>query len=266
MTSIYRKLRSQKGASILLAFLLFLICGFVAAVTLGAAATNARTYDRQRKEQQLYLSVSSAAQLFRDSLSGVKFEGSEEYRQYLHEDGRLSLLPQIELEYNIAKDNHPDHLDITNSTEALASIMEGGFHKIYQDNYQYPHSGKGTVSFTGWESTLLITADQMIPVQATISLKKDGTITVFLLPKISGDADNSIASLYSMTITFKTDISNKKDLGNDPLEPKTCTHTVTIENPYDPDHPDIYEITSDIKHEIHTMVFTIGQGEIRKGK
>lgn len=67
------KLRSQTGASILLALVFLLICCLVGAVTLTAATVNAGKLNHLRQDQQDYMAVSSAICLVRDELQTVSF-------------------------------------------------------------------------------------------------------------------------------------------------------------------------------------------------
>jgi len=77
--AVKTKLRSQTGASLLIALLFFLVAMMVGAVVLTAAATNAGRLARNRQEQQNYLAVSSAARLvkedFRDTTFTVGYKG-----------------------------------------------------------------------------------------------------------------------------------------------------------------------------------------------
>lgn len=62
--------RSQRGASLPLALLLFLICSSLAAVVLAAATTAAGQASQRADSDQAYYSVLSAAKLFSDELDG----------------------------------------------------------------------------------------------------------------------------------------------------------------------------------------------------
>lgn len=70
MNPMTRKLKSRRGASILIALLLFLLCAFVGGAVLVAAYQNASRSTALRREQQNYLAVSSAAQLLKDEVVG----------------------------------------------------------------------------------------------------------------------------------------------------------------------------------------------------
>ncbi len=74
MRALRQKLNSQRGASILIAMVFFLLCLTVGAVVLTAATANAGRLASRRQEEQNYLTVSSAARLLRDGLEGAKFE------------------------------------------------------------------------------------------------------------------------------------------------------------------------------------------------
>ena len=76
MRRLTGKLKSEKGASILLAMLLLLICMMVGASVLMAAVSNAGKARSNRQEEQVYLALSSALRLVTDDLVSVKYTGS----------------------------------------------------------------------------------------------------------------------------------------------------------------------------------------------
>lgn len=76
MKGVVRKLRSTRGASIIIALLVLLICITAGAAALTAAGANAGRYTHLRTDQQRYLAVSSAAKLMRSELSGKTFTAS----------------------------------------------------------------------------------------------------------------------------------------------------------------------------------------------
>ena len=71
--NISKKLRSQEGASLPLALLLFLICAMAAAIVLAASTTAAGQATNMQESNQAYYSVASATNLLRDQL--VKSDG-----------------------------------------------------------------------------------------------------------------------------------------------------------------------------------------------
>ena len=68
MEKLLKKLHSQRGETMLMALLLFLVGVMVSAVILAAAISAESDAKAAREEQQAYLTVSSAAELFRDSI------------------------------------------------------------------------------------------------------------------------------------------------------------------------------------------------------
>ena len=68
MEKLLKKLHSQRGETMLMALLLFLVGVMVSAVILAAAISAESDAKAAREEQQAYLTVSSAAELFRDAI------------------------------------------------------------------------------------------------------------------------------------------------------------------------------------------------------
>ena len=79
MGRISEKMRSQSGASILLALLFFLLCAMVGASVLMAAASNAGKIRSNRQEQQKYFTLSSALQLVCDELEAAQYTAKYRY-------------------------------------------------------------------------------------------------------------------------------------------------------------------------------------------
>ena len=70
MHNAVKKLHSQRGASIIYALLVFLLCAFAGVAALVSAAANAGRYARLEQDQQRYLSASSAARMLKEELCG----------------------------------------------------------------------------------------------------------------------------------------------------------------------------------------------------
>lgn len=75
MECLGRKLKSRRGASILLALLFLLVCMMVASSILMAAVSNAGKFRSNREEQQKYLTLSSALRLVCDALNDASYRG-----------------------------------------------------------------------------------------------------------------------------------------------------------------------------------------------
>ena len=70
LQKLKQKLKSQTGASITFALLLFLVCAVVGSVVLTAGTAAASRMSELAKMDQRYYSVTSAAQLLRDTIDG----------------------------------------------------------------------------------------------------------------------------------------------------------------------------------------------------
>lgn len=77
MQKLKQKLKSQTGASITFALLLFLVCAVVGSVVLTAGTAAAGRMSELAKMDQRYYSVTSAAQLLQDIISDQTIEVTE---------------------------------------------------------------------------------------------------------------------------------------------------------------------------------------------
>lgn len=68
-----RKLKDERGATLLMALLLLLVASTVSVVILTSATTAAQHLESDRESQQAYLTVSSAAELIRDDILNSSF-------------------------------------------------------------------------------------------------------------------------------------------------------------------------------------------------
>ena len=101
MNTIRRKLRSDRGSSMVLALFLMLVAVMVSHTILAAAATAGQNVVQQRESQQAYLTVSSAAETFRDSV--LSFNGDNSFRQVVetrYSDASMEHVTQTTTSYN----------------------------------------------------------------------------------------------------------------------------------------------------------------------
>ena len=77
--SFFKKLKSQHGASFLLALLFFLVCSMVASSILMSSVSNAGKINSNKDEHQKYLILSSAVNLICDDLNNSYYKGSYTY-------------------------------------------------------------------------------------------------------------------------------------------------------------------------------------------
>ena len=121
-----KKLKNNSGATILMALLLILLAMAVGAAILTAAVSAAHHMKSDREAQQNYLTVSSAAELIRDSIAGDKYERTmtETHTAVRDTDG------------NITGENVSYSTNVTNPTGImgawLSACIENG-----NDNNEY---------------------------------------------------------------------------------------------------------------------------------
>ena len=78
MKTLFEKIRNSRGASMLIALLVFFLAIFSGTVALTMASSNAGRYTHEREDQQAYLSVASAAKLILGKLENpVHFKSTE---------------------------------------------------------------------------------------------------------------------------------------------------------------------------------------------
>ena len=85
-----RKLKSQRGASLLLALLFFLICTMVSSSILMAAVSNAGKHQSNLEEHQTYLALSSAVNVLCDELNRTEYQGQYQYQEVIAADGNTA--------------------------------------------------------------------------------------------------------------------------------------------------------------------------------
>ena len=85
-----KKLHNERGETILMVLLLLVLATMVSAVVLAAAVSSAKNMHTDREAQQNYLTVSSAAELVRESILGKTYSRTETTieRTWLDEEGQ----------------------------------------------------------------------------------------------------------------------------------------------------------------------------------
>lgn len=73
MKKLKNRLASRRGASLLFAMLVFLLCALAGTAALTAASANSGKYAHMREDQRKYLAVSSAVELMKDQLTNSRF-------------------------------------------------------------------------------------------------------------------------------------------------------------------------------------------------
>lgn len=152
MNTIRRKLRSDRGSSMVLALFLMLVAVMVSHTILAAAATAGQNVVQQRESQQAYLTVSSAAETFRDSV--LSFNGDNSFRQVVetrYSDASMEHVTQTTTSYNSLQGPFSVELE-----DALKHLM----------NYGTAYTKTCTIQVEGYED-----------VSMELSLEKDAEVS-----------------------------------------------------------------------------------------
>ena len=197
-----KKLKNNSGATILMALLLILLAMAVGAAILTAAVSAAHHMKSDREAQQNYLTVSSAAELIRDSIAGDKYERTmtETHKTLRDEAG------------NITGENVSYSTNVTNPTGImgawLSACIEDGEKK---DKYASLKAFRDTINVDLEVSN----GTNLRTVTAAFSAQKDGQIQVQLsLKSEEGKTDDCRMTLTMQGTLTKTDQEYRSD-GND---------------------------------------------------
>ena len=193
-----KKLKNNSGATILMALLLILLAMAVGAAILTAAVSAAHHMKSDREAQQNYLTVSSAAELIRDSIAGDKYERTmtETHTANTDEEGHTT--------YTVSYSTN-----VTNPTgimgQWLSACIEDG-----SENVQYASlkDFKDTI-----EVDLKIDEDTSLrTVRADFFAQKDGQIQVQLsLKPEEGKTDDCRMTLTMQGTLTQADPEYRSD-------------------------------------------------------
>ena len=207
MQKLKQKLKSQTGASITFALLLFLVCAVVGSVVLTAGTAAAGRMSELAKMDQRYYSVTSAAQLLRDTMDGKQVSVTQSFVT----------------------------INGGTPTQQGEKVLEGSDSPILKDAAE--KLAETSVSESGLTSkwTLNTAENAELNVKIEETLLPDGTMTML----ISNAADNSSGGtsgpsyIYTLQMVFSADKTEsvdsrtKEQYSSDGLKTKTVTETKT---------------------------------------
>lgn len=200
-----KKLKNERGESILMALLLLLLASVISALILTAATNAAHHLRNDRKAQQNYLTVSSAAELIRDSIlqesytrvweKVTTYEKNDE-GQYVWQKEDTKLVPG-----------------------QFTGIMRAWLAVGIEDN---ENEGAKYASVTGYQDTIKVDVpikgeDKLQTVQAEFTMDENTaniTVKLSLLPpdgQESARTEGSAAEDCRMTLTMKGAVSKKDE-------------------------------------------------------
>ena len=245
--NVLKKLRSSKGASITFALLAFLVCAMVSAVLLAAASASSGRLSDIAQMDQRYYAVTSAAQLFCESMDGTGYsiERSWEHetrssRGYALRDGKMvptgpysDPIPvdeDYELKIKTADDESVLYDSSKNSTSTPkgASILsDAALWYVFGSNYdkdkdlmvkncfQYAEGvtpyRPGSVA-SEWVYKAEFTGYSFLDVDIKLELKQNGNIII----TFTNHQENSANPVdpFSVVVTMKASIEDNFDSPN----------------------------------------------------
>lgn len=201
-----KKLKNERGESILMALLLLLLASVISALILTAATNAAHHLRNDRKAQQNYLTVSSAAELIRDSILQESYTRVwEKVTTYTKDDDTGTYVPKEE----------KTTLAPGKFTGIMKAWLAEGIENNTNEDEQY-------ASVTGYRDTIKVDVpikgeDKLQTVQAEFTMDKDTaniTVKLSLLPpdgQKSAGTESSAAEDCRMTLTMKGAVSKKDE-------------------------------------------------------
>ena len=185
-----KKVKNNSGATILMALLLILLATAVGAAVLTAAVSAARHLRSDREAQQNYLTVSSAAELIRDSINGQTYERTLTVSRTANRDEQGTVTSYTETRTLDVKPSPPFPGPMQAWLTACIANNSGDQNQLY-------------ASLQECKDTITVTVNAgeggLRPVQANFSAQADGKIQVeFSLKPEEGKTDDC-----RMTLTMQ---------------------------------------------------------------
>lgn len=205
-----KKLKNERGESILMALLLLLLASVISALILTAATNAAHHLRNDRKAQQNYLTVSSAAELIRDSILQESYTRVwERVTTYTKDDDTGTYVPKEE--------------KTTLAPGKFTGIMKAWLAVGIADN---ENEGAQYASVTGYQDTIKVDVpikgeDGLQTVQAEFTMDKDTaniTVKLSLLPpdgQESTGTESSAAEDCRMTLKITGNVVMNENHGGD---------------------------------------------------
>lgn len=205
-----KKLKNERGESILMALLLLLLASVISALILTAATNAAHHLRNDRKAQQNYLTVSSAAEFIRDSILQESYTRVwEKVTTYTKNDDAGIYVPKEE--------------KTTLAPGKFTGIMKAWLAVGIEDN---KNEGARYASVTGYQDTIKVDVpikgeDGLQTVQAEFTMDKDTaniTVKLSLLPpdgQESTGTEGSAAEDCRMTLKITGNVGMNENHGGD---------------------------------------------------
>ncbi len=221
-----RKLKSQRGASITFALLIFLVCAVVGSVVLGAGTAAAGRISGLPKSDQRYYSVTSAARLFEEQFGGanITIERKYQYQETVTtslSDGTVGAPVNV-----TGTDPYEDTISVmmpgdttAKKTELLSTWTPDNLFTYLARQYVY--GDNSTESADGWShdagfteapDALTLTADvdgdyDELDVAITATVSTSGNIQLDFVNKQQANSETNYRP-YTLRMILSADIYN----------------------------------------------------------
>ena len=206
MKAARKKLHNEKGASVVLALIFFLVCLMVGGVVLTAASANAGRFSHLRADEQDYFLLSSAASLLHDDLSGARYDIVKKQKG---EAEPVTTLPQV------------------NSDPYLKNVyLRGKLNAWIKAVYQEESGAGGPFAFTVEYDGKTVNAAAYI---GTKTDKSPYSIELYLDLAEEGSTETPDKENYRLRVLIPASVSvNKEAAREDKSETVTTTETTHI--------------------------------------
>ncbi len=198
-----KKLKNNSGATILMALLLILLAMAVGAAILTAAVSAAHHMKSDREAQQNYLTVSSAAELIRDSIAGDSYERimTETHTALKDAEGNIT-------GYTVSR-----KAEVTDPPKGIMGAWLSACIENGNDNNEYASLKDFSDTI---EVDLKIDEDTSLrTVTAAFSAQKDGKIQVQLSLKPEEGKTDDCRMTLTMQGTLKEEAPESHSAGDD---------------------------------------------------
>lgn len=238
---ILKKLRSERGASITFALLLFLVCAVVGSVVLAAGTVAAGRIANMARMDQKYFSVASAVQLLEEELdkktvtivrtekstektvNGVASAPEKEWKTVIDGGTRIEISPSGSI-------NSLDDIKDTSSnpmsflTEQAVSLMfwepsNSSFHECnITAAMGYPFSGRSEAEIRRTDFKIAVsgsTGGSDLDIEGICTLKGDGTLVIEVKDAMKLDEDTEDPYHYSLFLTLSPSIRETESVSTE---------------------------------------------------
>lgn len=233
-----RKLHSERGASLIFALLLFLVCAVVGSVVLTSGTAASGRVSEMVNTDQRYYAVTSAAELFKDMINGEKVVVEKTITTTVTTDGDGNNTGST-TETVVKVNDHTYYSDSSADTASYSAwtLPEEAAIYIWECDNNLTSSASSLTGFkntfsvasdvTDINSAIAVKAEEKIPVDADTN-----TVTKEIDLSLKNVSDGSASDkVYTLTLVFSAD-EETAEYTNSYAEDLTSTTSVTERTTY----------------------------------